>query len=344
MIFAISKDHHIAEKISEATFVGLNIWERTHIEEWVRSNPEILGEDLLVLTVEFDRFINSTDRLDILALDREGNLVVVELKRDSAAGYADLQAIRYAAMVSSMTIDKLLPYYIAYRKKHYNEQLSEIDARSQIVEFVESDSFNEISKKPRIILCSEGFSQEITTTVLWLRDSQIDIGCVKITPYNFDDKIIIVPKLLIPLQEAKQYLIDIKIKEEEQEISSRRSRPKTMRVLVENGLVKSGELIFLKNGLPTYMHYDEHDLTFQAEITGKLGQSNGVLWKKDNKEYSISTLTWNIFKDLHPDKKNPGGINGNLNWVNKDNKPLWIIAEEFLAGKNQREDQPPFSV
>lgn len=331
MIFSISTGLDKAEKISEATFVGLNIWERKHIEEWVRSNPEILGEDLLILTTEFDRFVNSSDRLDILALDRSGNLVVVELKRDSAAGYADLQAIRYAAMVSSMTIDKLLPYYIAYRKKHYDEQLSEGEARDQVIEFVESDSFSELSKKPRIILCSEGFSQEITTTVLWLRDSQIDIGCVKITPYKVADKIIVVPKVLIPLQEARQYLIDIKIKEEEQEQSSRKNRPKTMRVLVENGLVKEGDQIFLKNALPSYIQYSDQDPTFQAVITGKLGQSDGVRWKKDDTEYSISALAWKIFKELHPESKDPGGVNGNWHWVNSSGKPLWEVAEEFLS-------------
>ena len=94
MIFVISDTLEKAEKILPETFVGLNIWERTHIEEWVRLNPDILGEDLLILTVEFDRFTQSTDRLDILALDVAGNLVIIELKRDSVSGYADLQAIR----------------------------------------------------------------------------------------------------------------------------------------------------------------------------------------------------------------------------------------------------------
>ena len=77
----------------------------------------MLGEDLLVVSTEFDRFTNSNDRLDILALDKSGNLVVIELKRDPTAGYADLQALRYAAMVSSMTIEVLIPYYRSYRLK-----------------------------------------------------------------------------------------------------------------------------------------------------------------------------------------------------------------------------------
>lgn len=331
MIFSISNDLKKASKISESSFVGLNIWERKNIEEWVRTNPEMLGEDLLVVSIEFDRFINSSDRLDVLALDRSGNLVVIELKRDSAAGYADLQAIRYAAMVSSMTIEVLIPYYISYRKRYYLETLSDGEAKDQIIEFVESDSFTELSNKPRIILCSEGFSQEITATVLWLRDFDIDISCVKITPYQVDGRVVIVPKLVIPLEEAKQYLIDIKRKEEFKEQSDRKSRPKTMRILIENNLVKEGDGILLKNSLPSYITYENENAIFQAIITGKLGQSNAVKWAFDGQEYSISALAWKIFKDLHPEKKDPGGVNGNWHWTNANGKPLWELAEEHLA-------------
>ncbi|WP_445372684.1 hypothetical protein ACH518_09335 [Methylomonas sp. HW2-6] len=331
MIFSISSNLDKANKISESSFTGLNIWERQHIEEWVRTNPEMLGEDLLVVSIEFDRFSNSNDRLDVLALDREGNLVVIELKRDSAAGYADLQAIRYAAMVSSMTVEVLIPYYVAYRKKYYAENLTDGEAKDQIVEFVESDSFSELSNKPRIILCSEGFSQEITATVLWLRESDIDISCVKITPYKIEEQILIVPKVVIPLEEAKQYLIDIKRKEEVKEQSGRKYRPKTMKILIENLLVQEGDKIFLKNGLPSHLKYEEGNRMFEAEITGKLGQSNAVRWAEDGEEYSISALAWKIFKDTHPNKKDPGGVNGNWHWVNESGKPLWEIAEEYLA-------------
>ncbi len=331
MIFSISNSLDKAQRVQAGSFVALNIWERQHIEEWIRTNPEMLGEDLLIVSIEFDRFSNSNDRLDVLAVDRSGNLVVIELKRDPASGYADLQALRYAAMVSSMTIELLLPYYISYRKKYYDESLSDGEAHDQIIEFIESDTFLELSNKPRIILCSEGFSQEITATVLWLRESDIDISCVKITPYKLQDNIIIVPKVVIPLEEAKQYLIDIKRKEEEQEKSKRKYRPKTMKILIENNLVAEGDKIYLKNGLPSHLKFEEDEAIFIATITGKLGQSNAVLWEEDKNEYSISALAWKIFKDSHPDKKDPGGVNGNWHWVNAEGKPLWEVAEEYLA-------------
>jgi hypothetical protein len=287
MIFSISEGLEKATKIPAATFTGLNIWERTHIEEWIRSNPEIVGEDLLVVSIEFDRFDRSSDRLDLLAVDRQGNLVVVEIKRDSAAGYADLQAIRYAAMVSSMNIDKLIPHYVQYRGKYDGVAISDLDARQEITDFVDSEAFVELSTKPRIILCSEGFSPEVTATVLWLRDSQIDISCVSITPYLVGNKVVVVPKVIIPLPEAKQYLIDIKRKEEVREASSRTARPKSMKILLENNLISAGEVLWLKNGLPSWLTFDEEDPTFRATVTGKRGQSDSVVWAKDGQEYSV---------------------------------------------------------
>lgn len=330
MIFSISNGLDNARKIAQSSFADLNIWERRHIEEWVRTNPQMLGEDLLVVSTEFDRFTNSNDRLDILALDKSGNLVVIELKRDPAAGYADLQALRYAAMVSSMTIEVLVPYYRSYREKYDKDVLSETEAKKQLVEFVEAESFSELSNKPRIILCSEGFSQEMTTTVLWLREAEIDIRCVKITPYQVDEQIIIVPKVVIPLEEAEQYLIEIKHKEAEREQSGRKNRPPTITILLDNHLVQEGEVIFfLKSELPDSIKYDKEDPTFRATITGKRGQSDAVKWEKDGKEYSITGVTRKILKDLRPEK-NPH-FNGSWYWVNADGKPLAAIAEEQWA-------------
>jgi len=330
MILVVDEKQKSFEKVPESTFVSLNIWERQHIQEWIRQAPELLGEELLVVSVEFDRFENSKDRLDLLAIDRQGNLVVVELKRDSYAGYAELQALRYAAMVSSMTIEKLLPYYLAYQKHHLGaENPSQEESLTSIQEFVNSDDFEELSNKPRIILCSQDFSAEITTTVLWLNQNGLDISCVRITPHNFQGKVAIVPNRIIPLQEAKQYLIDIQ-KKEEKEPGRSKYRARTMRILIENNLVNVGDHIYLKNALPSYVNYEEGNPKFSATITGKLGQSNAILWDFDSQEYSISALTWQLFKAMHPENKDPGGVNGTAHWATEAGKSLWGIAEEFV--------------
>ncbi len=335
MILSVQNGLKSFEKIEPTSFCELNIWERHHIQEWIRQAPEILGEELLVVSIEFDRFVNSHDRLDVLAIDRQGNIVVVELKRDAYAGYADLQAIRYAAMVSSLTIDNLLPYYIAYQKKYLGkEDPSKDTSRTNIEEFVNQDNFEELSSSPRIILCSENFSQEITTTVLWLNQSGLDISCIRITPHKIGDQVVIVPSKIIPLQESKQYLIDIRKKEELQEKKTG-YRQRTMKILIENKLLKEGDKIFLKNGLPPFMKFEKDNPKYSATITGKLGQSDSIRWDFDGKEYAISALTWALFKENNPEHKDPGGVNGNWHWVNEKGKNLWNIAEDFITKKGE---------
>jgi hypothetical protein len=102
-----------------------------------------------------------------------------------------------------------------------------------------------------------------------------------------------------------------------------------MRILIENALVRPGDTIYLKNGLPSYLTYEENNPTFQAVVTGKLGQSDAVRWRQDEAEYSISALAWKIFKELHPQKKDPGEVNGSWCWVTSEGRSLWEIAEEF---------------
>lgn len=337
MIFVVSQDLRSVEKTSKASFTNLNLWERQHIEEWIRKAPDILGEDLLVVSAEFDRFTGSQDRLDVLAVDRQGNLVVVEIKRDPYAGYADLQAIRYAAMVSAMTVEKLAPHYLSYLQKYVrNDRVTLEEAKNQIVEFVEVDDFEELTTKPRIILCSEGFSLEITTTVLWLRQCGVDISCVQFTPYPVEGKIVIVPTKVIPLQTAEQYQVDIQKKQEERARQSGgpRRRP-TLQILIEKGLIKGGEKILLKSYLPSHIQYRESDPTFSGVLVVTPGRGCKVRWDKDQQEYAISTLTWRIFRDLHPEKKDPGGVNGNWHWALESGDNLWDLAEEAL-GRQER--------
>ena len=91
--------------VATTTFADQSILERRHLQAMLLRDAAPLGEDLLVLCEEYTNWQDSNRRIDLLCLSRDRRLVVVEIKRTEDGGHMELQAIRYAAMVSSMTLD-----------------------------------------------------------------------------------------------------------------------------------------------------------------------------------------------------------------------------------------------
>lgn len=326
MILVVDPSNQSHQAIGATNFHIENVWERRHIQEWVRHHPEILGEELLVVSIEFDRFDRSDDRLDALAVDRYGNLVVIEFKRTADAGAADLQALRYASMVSTLTMDLVSPYYADYLGKYCGEGCSTEDAKERIRSFVTAPDFADLSDRPRMILCAQDFGPELTTSVLWLRGFDIDMCCVRITPHKVGEQLIIVPERIIPLPEAQAYMVSVNEKKVAERVERSTKRAQTFRHLLNTGLVKKGDRLQLRANLPSYVSFDENDTRLFATVTGKTGQSDAVIWDHDGKEYAVSTLAHRILNHFHPDGHVPGAINGNVYWTVDGTMCLWELA------------------
>ncbi|MFH0849090.1 MAG: DUF4268 domain-containing protein, partial [archaeon] len=183
------------------------IMERKDLEKWVMEHPQILGEDLLIITNEYDKFDKTKERLDLLALDRDGKLVVVELKRETSGKSVELQAIKYAAYCSTLTMDDLASLRKQYVSKTGGGPSDE-QVGADLSSFIENEEFEELDDKPRIMLVASEFKPEVTASVLWLRKFGLDVSCIKLTPYKVDkDRIGIVSSKIIPLPEAEDYII-----------------------------------------------------------------------------------------------------------------------------------------
>jgi RecB family endonuclease NucS len=102
-------------KQTPSSFGDLGILERADLQRLLRQQAEVLAEDLVIVAEEFGNWEDSKRRIDLLALDRSRRLVVIELKRTADGGHMELQAIRYAAMVSAMTFDEVVAAYNSYR-------------------------------------------------------------------------------------------------------------------------------------------------------------------------------------------------------------------------------------
>jgi hypothetical protein len=201
-------------KIAQTTFDQTGLRERTDLQRLLKKQIEVISPDTLVITEEFGEWHESKRRIDLLGLDKDANLVVIELKRTEDGGHMELQAIRYAAMISTMTFEKVVEIYSRYLSKNGRV---ENEPKKAILEFLEWDEPNEelFAQDVRIVLVSANFSKELTSAVMWLNDRNLDIRCIRVIPYHDNERILIDVQQVIPLPEVAEYQIQIREKEQE---------------------------------------------------------------------------------------------------------------------------------
>lgn len=195
-------------------FAELGLKERDDLQRLLRDDIAVIDPDLMVVAEEFGNWQDAKRRIDLLAIDRTGHLVVIELKRTDDGGHMELQAIRYAAMVSAMTFDDVVTAFTAHLKAHRSGEA--VDARSELLDFLDTAEGDEdplIPTEVRIVLVSADFGREITTTVLWLNGLDgMDIRCVRLVPYSVDSKTLIDIRQVIPLPEAADFQVQLRRK------------------------------------------------------------------------------------------------------------------------------------
>ena len=212
-LYRVDEAEGSLSEIPETSLSGEGKQERGDLQHWLRDQPGALEPDLFVLTEEYSDWADSNRSIDLLALDGDGRLVVIELKRDEGA-FMDLQALRYASMVAHMTLEQA----VAAHERYVARRGIEGDARERVLDHLATldDAEPEVeSGKPRILLAARDFSRELTTSVLWLRDSGIDIRCVRLLPYRVGDDLVLDVTQVIPLPEAEDYMVRIRDKSAE---------------------------------------------------------------------------------------------------------------------------------
>lgn len=206
-------------------FADAGFREREHLQQLLKMQIDVIAPDTLVISEEFGSWGDSQRRIDLLGVDRQANLVVIELKRTRDGGHMDLQAIRYAAMVSNMTFDSAVSAF----RRYLDELGKEDDARERLLEFLKWEEENEdqFAQEVRIVLAAAEFSKEITTSVLWLNEHGLDIRCIRLLPYRDDSKTLLDVQQVIPLPEAEEYQVRIRDKARKERAHRKQSRDTT---------------------------------------------------------------------------------------------------------------------
>ena len=203
--------------LEKIDFSSINLTEKD-IEDILVNRIGILDEDINDSDEENSSLLivgrqvrnEGNGRSDLTAIDKDGNLVLIEIKRDvkdikSRAEAFTFQAIRYVASyskikgVSDLAEKVYVPFLEKYKKAKPQEGQNMLDlAKDKLKDFLGQNNKTDLSGKQRIILVAGEFDEETLSASDWLCKNEIDISCIQLNLFKQNEKYLLDVKKLIP--------------------------------------------------------------------------------------------------------------------------------------------------
>ena len=293
-------------KLEEITFGELGMKE-SDIEEILRKNIDMVCSDEESLLVVGQQVKNAKNgRSDLTAIDNEGNLVLIEIKRDKKDIEArseafEFQAIRYAASCATIKSSNELiqSVFTPYVEKHIDEFLktglsaSEIASRV-LMDFFQKNNIVNFNESQRIILVASEFDEQTLSAVAWLNSNKVDISCYRIYPYKLNENIFIDVKKILPVMEYDDFYVNIA---SQKSVSRDKKRDITRHVypkidaMLDWKVVEAGDIIVAKDTV------EEAVLTSDGNVETKDGIMSLQQWLKSVYGWSsVQTYAFAIHK------------------------------------------------
>ncbi|MGB4644460.1 MAG: hypothetical protein WBH76_01015 [Dictyoglomaceae bacterium] len=146
---------------TEASMIKAGKKEKDDLEKWIKTNPIILGDDVLVIGEQVQ---TKSGPMDFLGIDKFGNTVIIELKRDKLPREVLAQAIDYASDIASWDADKLSEVCTEFTNHSLQDCLSDKFAEINLEDLT-------INKNQRILLVGFAVDESLQRMIEWLSDN-----------------------------------------------------------------------------------------------------------------------------------------------------------------------------
>lgn len=298
-----------AERIESVTFSSLNMLE-SDIEEILRNSIDMICDEEESMLIVGRQVQNERGaRSDLTAVDNNGNIVLIEIKRDRRdverrKEAFEFQAVRYAASYATIEeVDDLVKkVYAPYIDKYKDEfELGELTSYElgvrKLNEFLcENDAEQNFNAKQRIILVASDFDEQTLSAVAWLNSNGVDMSCYRLTPYKLNESIYFHTEKILPVTIHNDYYVDLMDRSRATTVRrtgklTRRSLPRIEQML-EWGIVKAGDIIVAKG------HEYEGRLLANGNIFADNEEKSMQVWLKTIYGWSsIQTYVFAVHKE-----------------------------------------------
>jgi hypothetical protein len=329
-----------AEPVGESSLTELKLLERKDLQSLVERYPEMIGPDLMLITTEFDQWElreqRIADRLDVLMLDKEGHLLVAELKRGEAGDTTDLQALKYAAYCANLTVEDVIEMHSRYAHTDASA------ARSAVIEHAPSLEDSELGLV-RVCLLASSFGASVSSVVLWLNEVGLDIACIQIVARRVGEgQAVLNARQVLPPPQAKDYLVRRRRRAEmEEQRETKKKKRQTVALLNDHSAVAPGtELTLITDRFPEEQQRAIEVLLQQEPSCGRAiwtGKSSrkALRWERNAEESSPSLIIWRLLDELG---FKPTGVHGPWFWRLPTGRSLWDEAERLEATQDEQAD------
>lgn len=326
----ILNDKQIIGKIHSTTFTKLAMTE-ADMENIIEANIDMIADDeesMLVIGKQVRNEANG--RSDLTAVDRNGNIVLIEIKRDKndvlrrKEGF-EFQAIRYAASYATIeSVEEAVriiyaPYIENFKPGNSPKGiLTSIEQGTRnLADFLKkNDAWNTFNQKQRIILIASDYDAQTLSAVAWLNQNGVDISCFKMIPYQTDQGTYLQVEKILPLATEQDFLVNLLDKSTPLKAvktgGTKRVLPKISDML-EWGVVKEGDLLIAKG----------------RESTAKLLANGNVMVGEE--EMSMQTWLKQVYRWASVDTYTFAQLHSNR-------KSLSDIREEYMLKVDREEE------
>jgi len=168
-LFTINKEGKLSE-YKEELFKKDNI--EQDLEILLEKNPEYFFETSNVLIIGRQVTTNLNSFIDLLGIDKNGNTVIIELKRDRTPRETVAQILEYASFIENLDYSQLNDIF----KNYFGDEVDLQDYHQQFFQNNENVSFN---KKLILLIVAQNITKEIKQTATFLRKNGININCLE---------------------------------------------------------------------------------------------------------------------------------------------------------------------
>lgn len=342
-MFRIDRDSNSIQPLKSRSFTELGFKERQHLQEWIAKYPSCLGEDLLVIQKEFSGFSDTQERLDLLALDKKGRLVIVENKLDDTGKDVTWQALKYASYCAGLKTENICSIY----QEHLSKTGQPGTAGELIADFLEVADLAEITLNrgvtQRIILIAANFRKEVTSTVLWLMNFKLQVQCFKVTPWSMAEDLFLNVEQIIPVKDTQDFVIGLadKAQDEVQTTSAEAARNTIRREfwgeVIRVMQTKSRLYDNISAGVANWIGAGScmRGAGFNFAASGKYGRAEIYIDRGEQAENKY------VFDQLYEQRATlEEAFGGQLVWERLDHRRACRIKSEADADMFEREDWP----